>query len=180
LAGALGPEGGWLFSAGTGSFAGSRRGAETRLLGGWGLNLGDQGSGAWLGRRALEAALLTHDCILHPGPLSALLLEEFGNDPLALVAFSRTAGSADYARFAPQVVDLAGDDAVARNLMEEGAAYVAAALDSLGYAAGGRLCLTGGLGPSYLPFLPKGMRGAVVAPEGTPLDGALALASGPA
>ena len=38
------------------------------------------------------------------------------------------------------------------------------------------LCLTGGIAPHFAPFLPHDLRASVVAPDGAPLAGALALA----
>ncbi len=38
------------------------------------------------------------------------------------------------------------------------------------------LCLTGGIGPQYLSYLPEDMRASVATPEADPLDGALQLA----
>ncbi len=52
---------GIVAAIGTGSVYGVQRGGAVRIIGGWGFLLGDQGSGAWIGRSLLEAALLAHD-----------------------------------------------------------------------------------------------------------------------
>lgn len=178
LEGALGPGDGWLLSVGTGSFAGCRVAGARRFVGGWGLRLGDQASGAWLGRRALEASLLVHDGIEPPGVLSWSLLADFSNDPKAVVDFSQVSQSSAYAAYAPRVAAAAeSGDPLGRRLMEEGAAYLQQALTALEYPDKGALCLVGGLGSSYARYLPEALRRAVVAPQGSALNGALALAA---
>lgn len=55
LAGALNGEDGILVIAGTGSIALSKKGTDFRRRGGWGMHLGDEGSGYWLAKKLLEA-----------------------------------------------------------------------------------------------------------------------------
>ncbi len=59
---AFGDSAGVLLIAGTGSVAYSRA-PDGRLerCGGWGPNVGDEGSGAWLGKRALSVVTAAHD-----------------------------------------------------------------------------------------------------------------------
>jgi len=53
---------GAILIAGTGSVAlGRREGHPSVRVGGWGLTLGDEGSGAWLGRELLRRATREHD-----------------------------------------------------------------------------------------------------------------------
>ncbi|HEU0222349.1 MAG TPA: BadF/BadG/BcrA/BcrD ATPase family protein, partial [Paracoccaceae bacterium] len=61
LKGALGDEDGITAAIGTGSVFGLQRHGVLRMIGGWGFQLGDQGSGARMGRALYEAALLAHD-----------------------------------------------------------------------------------------------------------------------
>ena len=67
LKGALGEDDGITAALGTGSIFGVQRGGAVRMIGGWGFLLGDQGSGARMGRALLEAALLAHDGLLDAG-----------------------------------------------------------------------------------------------------------------
>ena len=57
VAGALGATDGAVIGIGTGSFLGRQTGGQITLMGGWGLPLGDEASGAYLGRAGLSAAL---------------------------------------------------------------------------------------------------------------------------
>lgn len=169
IVGALGDADGAVAAIGTGSFLGRQSKGQTRSIGGWGYRIGDQASGAWLGRRMLEQVLLVQDGVATAGPLSrAMAQHDFG--PGGIVGFSFRASPADFAEFAPMIA--ASDDPFAIALMREGAAYIRAGITALGWQAGDALCLTGGLGPAYAPHV-----GVPVTPQvGTALDGALILA----
>lgn len=174
--GALGGADGYIAALGTGSFVGRMEGGIFHGVGGWGLVLSDQASGGWLGRMALCQALLAHDGVGPRSGLTADLLAGFAG-PTDIVQFAAEATPAHFARFAPQVVQAAaGGDAVAVDLMTQGAGYVHDALSALGYADGDTLCLTGGVGPHYAPFLPAVVQSGIKPAKGSALDGAFALA----
>lgn len=60
--GAIGLEPGILLIAGTGSIAIGRRADGSMIrVGGWGPIFGDEGSGFWIGREVIQAALRAHD-----------------------------------------------------------------------------------------------------------------------
>ncbi|MEM7489830.1 MAG: BadF/BadG/BcrA/BcrD ATPase family protein, partial [Pseudomonadota bacterium] len=175
IAGALGDGNGVLAAVGTGTFVAARRDGATRSFGGWGFRLGDQASGAWLGRGALERCLLMQDGLAAPSDLTRALLARFDGDSTAIVAFAREARPADYAALAPDVFDAAeAGDANATRLVERGASYLNACIAASELRDGDVLCLTGGLGPRYAPHLNE--RARLRPPQGTALDGALAMA----
>jgi len=178
LAGALGAADGVLLGLGTGTIiAAQRKGAVSRI-GGWGLALSDEASGAWLGRLLLQKVVLAQDGIEPFSPLTEACFTGFDRDPRRLVAFASTARPADYAGFAPQIIAAAaGGDAVGVGLMQAGAVYLTRALEVLSFAPPQVLCLTGGVGPHYAPYLSKTVQAAIVAPQGQALDGALRLAA---
>jgi glucosamine kinase len=169
IVGALGAADGAVAAIGTGSFLGRQSAKQTRSIGGWGYRIGDQASGAWLGRRLLEQVLLVRDGVAPDGPLiRSIAAYDFG--PGGIVGFSFRASPADYARFAPVIV--ASDDPFAIRLMQEGAAYIRDGIAALGWHDGQALCLTGGLGATYARHL-----GIPTTPaKGSALDGALILA----
>jgi glucosamine kinase len=176
IVGALGGRDGAVAAIGTGSFVGIQKGASVRVLGGWGLAIGDQASGAWLGRELLKHVILVGDGIEKAAPLATRMLDRLGG-VAGVTRFSLTARPADYGRLAPEVVAAAeAGDQLASRLMGEGADYIAAALRTLGWRAGERLCLSGGLGPAYARWLPEGITAGQAAPDGTALDGATILA----
>jgi glucosamine kinase len=171
MRGALGPGDGTVAAIGTGSFFGRQAGGARRFLGGWGYQLGDEASGAWLGRRLLSATLHAVDGIGPATPLTEALTARYGG-PAGIVAFARDARPADMAALAGELVG-ARADPVAAGLLREGADWILKAVRALGWREGEPLCLLGGLGPQYAPLLGV----PVAAPLGSALDGALALAA---
>jgi glucosamine kinase len=175
--GALGSADGVLLALGTGTIIAGRRGGRSVRIGGWGLQLSDDASGAWLGRALLQRVLLAHDGMEAFSPLTEACFARFGHDPRGMIAFAATARPADYAGFAPDVVAAAqAGDAVGAALMQHGADYLARALEVVGFTAPDVLCLSGGVGPHYARFLPKHVQRAIVAPKGQGVDGAVRLA----
>ena len=176
LRGALGTRSGAIAHCGTGSFYGLQKGGDMRLAGGWGSVLGDEASAQWVGRAALRLTLEAEDGRLRPSALTGTLLSDFGS-PAEIVRFAGTARPTDFGALAPRVTELASNgDPIARRIMTDGATEISRSLRLLGWEAGLTLCLTGGIGPHYLPYLPDDMGVSAAAPEGDPLDGALQLA----
>ncbi len=177
LKGALGDRDGILLAIGTGSLIGAARKGKQRFMGGYGLILSDQASGAWLGRGLLTETLLCHDGLTPPSDLTRKTLESFDDDANAIVAFAATASPRDFATLAPKVLKAAGDgDPVALTLVQAGSIYLTNAIDTLGLGRNEVLCLAGGVGPSYADWLMPNHKSRLAPAEGTPLDGALALA----
>lgn len=174
--GALGPDDGIVAAIGTGSIYGVQRRGRVRLAGGWGLILGDHGSGARIGRDLYEAALLAHDGFIPATPLLAAVLREMGS-PDAIVSFARRATPADFARAAPRVIDATGDPAAARILADADAA-ITRALDHLESDGAIPIVFTGGLGPTFAARIGTRYPTLLQPPRGSALDGALALARG--
>lgn len=178
MAGALGKADGYLAAIGTGSFIGRQQGSAQRFIGGWGFELGDEASGAWLGRQLLAAVLLWQDGLCAASGLLTETLRGFDSDPSALVLFGNQAAPTDFAAFAPKVVEAAlAGDTVGIDIMRRGAGYVQTALETLGYQARDPLCLIGGLGPRYQAFFDPGFDCNVIAQQGTALEGAMTLAA---
>lgn len=152
---ALGGGDGAVVSCGTGSFVCRQIGDDLQGLGGWGLALGDDASGAWLGQKALQRAALGLDGLLPMTEMLRSIAAQTGGSRPAMVDFSRRANPSDYATLAPLIIRHAeAGDAEARRLMERGATYLRKALQTLGLAAGQDICLLGGVGRHYAPYLP--------------------------
>lgn len=176
IAGALGGADGAVLALGTGSFVGIQRDGQVRAVGGWGFQVSDHGSAAWIGRAALAATLDAVDGLSPHDVMSRALLARFGGDPNAIVAFAATARPVDYGALAPLVLDADGDPA-ALAILGQGADWLNRALLALGHDDSLPLCLIGGLGPRYRGVLDRPGR-RFVDPQGTALDGALLLAKG--
>ena len=177
MAGALGGTDGYVAAIGTGSFLGRQSGSEQRFIGGWGLRLGDEASGAWLGRRLLSRVLDWRDGVVDGTDLLAETFGQFDNRSDRIVLFANTAKPADFARFAPDVVQAANSgDPAGLSIMRDGARYIERSASALGFTEGAPLCLLGGVGPSYRPFLDDQFTGNITKAKGNALDGAIQLA----
>lgn len=175
ILGALGGADGAVAAIGTGSFVGRSAGGRVTTIGGRGFLLGDQASGAWLGKRLLQELMLAADGLRPHSGLSRAVLARHGGDLAEVIAFAVAARPADFAALAPEVAAAPGDP-LAGELMGEGGRYVAAALAALGWRAGEALCLAGGLGPRYRAYLPEAMQASLRDAAGSALDGAVLLA----
>lgn len=177
VVGALDGAVGTVAGIGTGSFIARQAPDGLRLMGGWGFVLGDEASGAWLGRRLLARVLHTVDGLAAASPLSESLLDELGGTG-GVVRYSLSAAPRDFASLAPRILEAASaGDALALALLGEGAAYVERGARALGWQEGETLCLIGGLAPHYAPYLPAPLAEALAPPAGNALDGALRLAA---
>ncbi len=177
--GALGDADGTVAGIGTGSFLARRSGVAMRMVGGWGLRLGDEASGAWLGRGLLTSVLEVVDGLSDATPLTEKILKAFRGSPGRIVTFGLSADPAEFAAFAPGIIEAArSGDPVGVDLMRAGAAYLTATMIKLGWQDGEPLCLIGGVGAHYLDYLPDRFARSVVPSKGTALDGALKLAAG--
>lgn len=169
--GALGAGDGIVAALGTGSVFTAQRAGRVRRIGGWGLALGDEGSGAWIGRAVLARALRAVDGFVAETPLTAALVAEHGG-PDGIAAFAVAARAADFAALAPRVT--ASDDPAAAAVMARASAHVARAIDLLQRAGALPVVFQGGLGGVHAARLAG--RWTVHKAAGTALDGALALA----
>ena len=121
-AGALAGAGGVLLIAGTGAAALGVDADGARLVDGWGPELGDFGSGSWLGREALRAVLRADDALGARTALTAAIAQPVGapSDIQAWLA-QREPLPRRLATLAPLVLDAAADgDAVAGEIVAEG------------------------------------------------------------
>lgn len=177
LSGAFRDADGIIAAIGTGSVYGGQIGGRMQRRGGYGFILGDEGSGAWLGRKALQRSLHARDGLIAPGPLTERIWARHGS-LAAMLEFTRGARPADYAALAPEVLTEARAGCpVARILLDEAGDWVCRAIASLQPADGPALpvAFAGGLGGALADDLAA--RGRLqwrrVAPLGSPLDGAL-------
>ncbi len=174
--GALGGGDGTVAMFGTGSFLVARREGDVQYIGGHGLQLGDEGGGAWLGREALRAAIRASEGMGPESVLTKALLAKYGGAG-QLVSFAATARPQDYAHLAPVVVKAAGkSDDVARMIVHRAMEYLLQALLLLDARHNGPLVILGGLAGLYRSALPDDLAAICAEPQGTALDGAYSLA----
>ncbi len=119
---------GILVNAGTGSIAYARDPAGAlHRAGGYGWQLGDEGGGYWLGRRALDVAARSHDGRGEGSTLLARLLGALGLQHFDdLVRWAAMATPAQMAALAPHVLNAAREgEAVAARAVDEAAGELA-------------------------------------------------------
>ncbi|MBV1701238.1 MAG: N-acetylglucosamine kinase [Hyphomicrobiales bacterium] len=174
--GAHGGGDGGIVIAGTGSAGLALIEGARRHIGGHGFMLGDPGSGAVIGRAALREALLCADG-LHPAtPLTDALMARFDHDTTAVVEWSRTALSRDYAQFAPLVVAAANaGDAIATPIIMQAVHDLGAIARRLKALGAPRISLIGSFGTALLPFFERDLAVLFEPPLADPLDGAIAM-----
>ncbi|MFD3609896.1 N-acetylglucosamine kinase [Streptomyces atroolivaceus] len=191
-AGALGQRPGVVVAGGTGLIALGTDLTTWRRADGWGHLLGDSGSGAWIGRAGLDAAMRAHDGRRGGSPVLLARLEAVFGPATGLpgLLYPRTDRPALLASFAPEVAAGAPDDEVAAGILRDAAAHIAEAAAAVcPPQAGSRpdgceVALTGGLfrmgepllGPLRRELGRQVPQARVVPAEGDPLHGALEIA----
>ena len=164
---------------GTGSQATSFDGQTFHSFGGWGFGLGDQGSGAILGRHALRLALQAHEGIFPVSPLTEALMADFNHSPEDLLLWTQSAGARDWAAFSPRIFDYAVQgDCHGLDLVRQLAREIDSMLACLVNKGSPRIALMGGIAQPILPWLHDRWRGYIVSAAGDALDGALRLGRG--
>jgi glucosamine kinase len=175
--GAHGQNDGGVIVVGTGTVGWAVLRGQTYRVGGWGLPVSDEGSGAWLGGEALRRALWALDGRIPCTGLLRALAAEFANDPHAIVRWTQTASPRDFGSLAPSVFDYAArGDTIAVELIGLAARHVDALAARLIEVGARRLALVGGCAPFLQPWLGQQAKAHLVEPAGDALAGALQLA----
>lgn len=189
--GALGEQRGAVIAAGTGSVTLGVGRDAVRRVDGWGNIMGDAGSGYWIGREALDAAMRSYDGRGPSTVLSGLVADRWPDLEQAYIDLQADPHRVSVvASFAVRVAELASVDHVAadicRRAADELAGSVVAALREVGEAGGDarpRLAAIGGVfrAARIRSRFEQQVRQAVpaveiIAPLGSGLDGAGALA----
>jgi glucosamine kinase len=183
-AGAHAGQDGAVLIVGTGS-AGLAMIEGTRYqIGGWGFHLGDDMSGAHLGRQLLRKTLLANDEMIDATPLTDAVLARFDGDPGALMAFSfdfdgsgRPARPVDYGRFVPLFFEYhEKGDPLAQELMRFELDAIDNYVEWFSNRGAKAIALVGGLGTRLYPQLEERYGPLIVRPKAKPLHGALILA----
>jgi glucosamine kinase len=176
VVGVLGKQDGYVLGLGTGTIIARQNAGVVSTVNGWGFEGSDHGSGAWLGHQMIIRVLLSEDGMEPVTPLCRRISTQM--DGLhGLVAFSRAAAPADYAKFARDVFEAAEQkDALALDLLRLGVGFLERGLDALSFETGDALSLSGGVGPHYLPYLAERFTRNIQPAKGNALDGAFTLA----
>ena len=141
--------------------------------------MGDEGSGAWLGLRAMQLAQAAMDGRVPAGALARALWVRCGSTPLTLLDWSLSAGQHAYAQLAPLVFEAAMPgapaDPQAERLLQQAADELAALAQALqpDDLPPLPLVLLGGVGERLASRLPAELLALRRAPLGDAIDGVL-------
>ncbi|MDP0928950.1 BadF/BadG/BcrA/BcrD ATPase family protein [Paracoccus onubensis] len=169
--GALGADDGILAALGTGSVFAVQRAGKVRQVGGRGFLLGDEGSGAVMGRELLADAMRAGDGFLPMTPLLQDLLDEYGGAE-GIISFGNRASPAQFGELAPRIVN-SGDQA-ANRIFTRAVEEIRHILTVLQDGDNMPVVFVGGLGSHYAARLNAPW--PVQAARGDSVDGALLMA----
>jgi glucosamine kinase len=197
-AGALGGAEGAVIIAGTGSAALAIVDGQRHQCGGWGFYVGDQMSGAILGRELIRIAVEARDGLVAGSPLTEAVIEALGgsNDDVMEWSFPKPSEAIAYRDYRGQDIAVSigqppkayGDftrmifefhekgDPVARELVDLELSYIDNYVRWFKARGATRMAATGGLGERLYSILVDRYGSFIVKPLGDNLSGAVILA----
>lgn len=167
-----------MVAIGTGSVA-MRLGRDggIRQFGGWGLAVGDEGSGAAIGKSAVRGLLWELDIYGEPrSPLSHTIIKLVGHQRADILPWLQRAGSRDYAALAPSVFEHLSGCRMAENIIVKTVGEIEKLIRTASDDDTLPLTILGGLADRLKPFLAEDLKQRCITPLGTALDGACTLA----
>jgi len=168
---------GAIVVVGTGSIGFARVGEDIFTIGGYGFPVSDEGSGAEVGLRAIRRALWARDGRIPHSPMTQEVLDRFHGSAGEIVDWTMRATPADYAEFAPMVLDHAiHGEPNAELIVQESARRIEAIVRTMLDRGAPHCCLMGGMASSMHDWLSPSIREQLRDPLGDPLDGAILLA----
>ncbi|WP_310387260.1 BadF/BadG/BcrA/BcrD ATPase family protein [Roseateles sp.] len=169
---------GAVVAAGTGSVGGVlRRDGSRGCVGGWGWIGGDEGSGAWLGLKAVRHACQAMDGRVPAGSLARAVWAVAGGRTEAMLAWGAVAGQHAYASLAPLIFDCVDSDSVAAGFVTEAVFELEKLAHALDPEASLPLALCGSVALRLAPNFSVATRARCVSPQGDSADGGLHLVS---
>ena len=150
----------------------------TRInVGGWGHQIGDEGSGMMIGRTAVRRALWALEGMAPMSPLAVAILERFDHDATIAVTWADGATPKDFGSFAPLVFDHAERrDGLAMPIIAEAAADVSRVISRLLELGAPQVAMIGSVFPRLLPRLPPPIAAVCIRPACDAADGAVRMA----
>jgi glucosamine kinase len=177
-AGAHAGEDGAVIIVGTGSAALAMVKGQRFQCGGWGFHIGDQMSGAILGRELVRRAVEATDGLVSGSPLTAAVVARLGGSLDAVMDWSfRDRRPADYGAFMPLFIEhYEKGDPVARELMALELSYIDNYVNWFKARGASPMAVVGGFGERLFPILRERYGDYVVLPRDEPLHGAVIMA----
>lgn len=177
-AGAHGGEDGAVIIVGTGSAAMAMINGVRHQCGGWGFHIGDQMSGAILGRELVRRAVEATDGLVSGSPLTELVIQQLGGSLDEVMAWSfGDRRPADYGALMPLLMEhYDKGDPVAQDLIALQFSYIDNYVNWFKARGATRMAAVGGFGKRLYPLMTERYGDFIVAPRHEPLHGAVILA----
>ena len=171
---------GAILIVGTGCCGCALEGGVERTISGWGFEIGDRGSGAWIGHRACRRALWAFEGLAPYTDLAREIMARFDDSPEIIVGWATAAKPRDFGSVVPLVFAHAErGDALALTIVRQAARDISALVAKLIGSSGLKLALVGGVAEPITPYLDEEVRARLMPPEGGALSGALRLSGCP-
>lgn len=169
---------GAVIIAGTGSSGLASVAGKLQEVGGHGFPVGDCGSGAWLGLKAIEVTLQAMDGIKAKSAMTAAILEFYKvQSAIELAQLASQFLPVDYAKLAPLVIEQADNqDPHAMRLLQIGVDYLSAMALRLVEERDLSLSLIGGLTPKMAEHFDHRVSSVVTKAKHSPEIGAVLFA----
>jgi glucosamine kinase len=164
---------GAIIAVGTGAVGEALHADGRRIaVSGWGFPVGDEGSGAWLGLRAMQIAHRALDGRAPAGTLAQAVWRRTSDRRDNLLEWCSRAGQHDYAQLAPLVFECADTDAAAQALVRDVAQEIEDMALALDPGLQLPIVLLGSIGLRMMDRLPAALRARLVEAAGDAVDGA--------
>lgn len=162
---------------GTGSVATElNTSGESKMFGGWGFPIGDQGGGAWLGQQAVQALIEAIEQQTSQ-PLTDYLYQHLGRQRGDILQWLTSANASRFAQLAPAVLDHAQQGCpVSREIVNRGQQHIDNLVTKCCENNELDIAFLGSLGAYYQQHIRDKWRSRLINPKGDALDGATLLA----
>jgi len=177
-AGAHGGADGAVIIVGTGSAAMALVDGQRHQCGGWGFHIGDQMSGAILGRELVRRAVEAGDGLVSGSPLTDATVQTLGGSLDSVMDWSfKDRRPADYGALIPMLMDFYDKgDPVAKELVDLELSYIDAYVAWFKARGATKMAAVGGFGTRLYPLMEQRYGDFIVRPQHEPLHGAVILA----
>jgi glucosamine kinase len=178
-AGAHGGGDGGVIIVGTGSAAMALVDGKRHQAGGWGFHIGDQMSGAILGRELVRRSVEAGDGLRPGSPLTDATVARLGGTLDAVMDWSfQDRRPADYGALVPMIMDFFEQgDAVARDLIDLELSEIDTYVAWFKARHVTKMAAVGGFGTRLYPMMEQRYGDFIVRPQHEPLHGAVILAA---
>lgn len=173
---------GGILILGTGSCAMINCDNHFKVLGGWGLAISDQGSGAKLGQDFVREALAAFEGLRAASPLSEAFMTAHDNSPATLLHWADNAKPRDFAALVPLIIEYYhARDPLALIMIGRSLCDIELLLERSCSLGAKHISLMGGFSSFITTLvdkkLPEKFKNIIVPAQGDALDGAIYMAN---